>query len=99
VKVEVRAFATLSAFLPRETREAAVLEVPDGSTVGDLVRFLGVPDEMTVIALLNGCEAEPDQILKSDDVVTLFPPLVGGGLGPLQTSPCARGVTRTHAKA
>ncbi len=99
MKVEVRAFATLRPFLPQGTRQAAVLDVPDGSTIRDVVRFLGVPDEMTVIALLNGHEAEPDHILSGDDVVTLFPPLVGGGLGPLQTSPCARGVTCTHAKA
>jgi molybdopterin synthase sulfur carrier subunit len=78
VRVEVRAFATLRPFLPRGNRQAALLDLPDGSTIRDLVRALGVPDAMTVIALLNGREAKPDQPLRGNDVVTLFPPLAGG---------------------
>jgi molybdopterin converting factor small subunit len=78
VRVEVRAFATLRPFLSPQSPPTAVLDVPDGSTIRDVVRALGVPDEMAVIALLNGREAEADQALRGDDVVTLFPPLAGG---------------------
>jgi molybdopterin converting factor small subunit len=78
VRVEVRAFATLRSFLPQASRPAAILDLPDGSTIRDVVRCLGVPEEMAVIALLNGREAGADQALRGDDVVTLFPPLVGG---------------------
>jgi len=78
VKVEVRAFATLRSFLPPDTRHTVMLNVPDGSTIRDVTRSLGIPDEMALVALLNGRETEPGQRLKADDVVTLFPPLAGG---------------------
>ncbi len=78
MKVEVRAFATLRSFLPPATRHTAMLNVPDGSTIRDVTRSLGIPDEMALVALLNGRETEPGQRLKTDDVVTLFPPLAGG---------------------
>jgi sulfur-carrier protein len=78
VRVEVQAFATLRSFLPQGTRHSAVLDLPDDSTVRDVVRSLGVPDEVTVIALLNGRDAEPDQKLRGGDVIALFPPLAGG---------------------
>lgn len=78
MRVEVRAFATLRSFLPPETRHTAMLNVPDGSTIRDVTRSLGIPDEMALVALLNGRETEPGQGLKTGDVVTLFPPLAGG---------------------
>ena len=78
MKVEVRAFATLRSFLPPEVRHTAMLNVPDGSTIRDVTRSLGIPDEMALVALLNGRETEPGQRLKTGDVVTLFPPLAGG---------------------
>jgi molybdopterin converting factor small subunit len=33
---------------------------------------------MAVVALVNGAVAEIDRPLESEDIVTLFPPLVGG---------------------
>jgi molybdopterin converting factor small subunit len=85
VRVEVRAFATIRSFLPSGARHTATLDVPDASTIADLTGALGIPRSMAVIALLNGREAEPGQTLSEHDVVTLFPPLAGGRIGPLVT--------------
>jgi molybdopterin converting factor small subunit len=46
--------------------------------VDDLAETLGIPREMAVIALVNDLDAGPDRSLQPGDVVTLFPPLVGG---------------------
>jgi molybdopterin synthase sulfur carrier subunit len=78
VRVEVRAFATVAAFLPSGRRAAAIVEVPEGGTVLDVARAIGIPDEMPLVALVNGRDAETSQPLERDDVVTLFPPLAGG---------------------
>lgn len=79
MKVEVQLFATLAAFLPATSRDgAAIIDVPDGSTVHDLLRRLGVPPDFDRVALINGHEAEPDSPLHPDDVLTVFPPLAGG---------------------
>jgi molybdopterin synthase sulfur carrier subunit len=80
VRVEVRLFATLTAFLPPDSREgAAQLDVPDGSTVGDVIRRLGIPADLERVALVNGGGDVADRALRSGDVVTVFPPLAGGG--------------------
>jgi molybdopterin converting factor small subunit len=78
IKIEVRLFATLTAYLPGREGNAANMELPDGATVGDLVQMLAIPDDLPRVTLVNGRNAELDQRLLSGDVVTLFPPLAGG---------------------
>jgi molybdopterin converting factor small subunit len=79
VRVEVRLFATLVPFLPPESRDgAAILEVPDGSTVHDVVQRLGIPADFERVTLLNGGDSGPDAPLHAGDVLTVFPPLAGG---------------------
>lgn len=88
MKVEVRAFATLAVFLPSPRPDtAAVLNLPEGSTVRDMATALGIPDEMSMVVLVNGGHAEAGRILNPDDVVTLFPPLVGGSAGVCKPNP------------
>jgi molybdopterin converting factor small subunit len=79
VKVEVQLFATLIRFLPAGARDgAALLDLPDRSTVSDVVRALGIPAAMSHVALVNGVESDGERRLQSGDVITLFPPLAGG---------------------
>jgi molybdopterin converting factor small subunit len=79
VKVEVRLFATLISFLPPESRDgAAILEVPDHSTVHDVVHHLGIPTDLDRVILVNGSDGTADVKLHPGDVVTVFPPLAGG---------------------
>ena len=81
--IEVHLFATLARYLPSGSDGGrAVLEVPDGATVDDVARLLGIPDAMARIALVNGREPAPRVRLASSDVVTLFPPLAGGAPRP-----------------
>ena len=78
--VEVRLFATLAQFLPPGSRDgSAMLDVPDGATIADVARRLGIPPGLDRVLLLNGSEAEPDQWLRAGDVLDIFPPLAGGG--------------------
>jgi len=82
VKVEVHLFATLTPFLPPESHDgAATLEMPDGSTVRDVACRLGIPTDLDRVSLVNGREAEPERPLQPGDVVTVFPPLMGGRAG------------------
>jgi len=79
VRVEVRLFATLVPFLPPDSHDgAAVLEVPEGSTVHDVVRGLGIPADLERVTLLNGGDSAPDARLHPGDIVTVSPPLAGG---------------------
>jgi len=79
VRIEVRLFATFAAYLPPESRNgAATLEVPEGATVADVARVLGISSALARISLVNGREASPDHSLMRSDIVDLFPPLAGG---------------------
>jgi molybdopterin converting factor small subunit len=79
VRVEVRLFATLRQYLPPDGRDgSAVVDVPDGSSARDVARRLGIPLDLERVMLVNGRDADPDRPLAPHDVITLFPPLVGG---------------------
>ena len=79
MKVEVRLFATLAPFLPPDGRAgAAEIEIPEGSTVTDVTRRLGIPPDLARVVLVNGRDLGSEAPLSSRDVVTIFPPLAGG---------------------
>ncbi len=79
MRVEVRLFATLAAFLPPDGRDgAAELEIPEGSTVADVTRRLGIPPDLARVVLVNGRDMGAEAPLAGRDVVIIFPPLAGG---------------------
>jgi molybdopterin converting factor small subunit len=81
VRVEVRLFATLAEYLPPDGRDgAAELEIPEGSTIVEVTRRLGIPTDLARVVLVNGRDAGVEAILSARDVVTIFPPLAGGAI-------------------
>ncbi len=63
--------------LPREAKGRTSIEVPDGSTVGEVLTTLAIPGAY-MIAVNQEAETERAAILKDGDQIRLFPP-VGGG--------------------
>lgn len=55
-----------------------MLDLPEGSTVDDVTRRLGIPGDLARVALVNGRDAAPGARLTAGDVLTIFPPLAGG---------------------
>jgi molybdopterin converting factor small subunit len=53
-------------------------DVPDGTNVAYIVRFLQIPESELGVALVNGRHASLRQPLCGGDILSLFP-LVGGG--------------------
>ncbi len=79
MKVELKLFATLARHLPEASDDgSATVDVPEGSTIRQLLNALGIPDQMPLMILVNGRDAAPAQTLEDGDVITVFPPLVGG---------------------
>lgn len=81
MRVEVRLFATLTAFLPHHGQDGtAEFELPEGSTVADVTRRLGIPPDLARVVLVNGFDAGSEAPLAPRDVITIFPPLAGGSV-------------------
>jgi molybdopterin converting factor small subunit len=79
VKVEVHLTATLRGYLPPGTSGDHVrLDLPPGTTVGQVIHFLRIPADLERLTVVNGRDASPEQALREGDVLSLFPPLAGG---------------------
>ena len=79
MKVAVHLTATLRGYLPPETRgDHVVLDVPDGTTVDQVIDSLRIPPELERLTVVNGRDAAQGQRLVEGDVLSVFPPLAGG---------------------
>lgn len=80
MKIEVCLFATLGSYLPKSAAgDSAVLDVPESTTVGDVLQSLGIPADFERLQVVNGVDAPDDHVLRDGDVLSAFPPLSGGG--------------------
>ena len=79
MNIRLALFAYLSQYQPdgQGGRHARDLQVDDGSTVGDVIEMLGLPDAPRVV-FVNGLHAEEDRTLTPDDRLAIFPPVAGG---------------------
>ncbi len=80
--VSVHLHSTLQRQTPQGLLRQAQVELPAGSSLGELVRRMEVtvdPDELLLV--VNGRMAEVDQILCDHDEVHLIPAISGGQAG------------------
>ena len=79
MKIELALFANLSQYQPdgQGGRHARPVEVAGGSTVLDVIKLLGLPDEPRVV-FVNGRHAPDDHVLAPEERLAIFPPVAGG---------------------
>ena len=80
MKVGVKLYATLQEYSPPGTELGEAFPVNlKGTTVGELVRQLGIKEEQAKIIMVNGIRIDDlGHLLKEDDQVVIFPPIGGG---------------------
>lgn len=83
MKVVFKLFATLTDLLPQERSGNAVeVEVPDGTTVQDLIDQYRVPPKLAHLVLVNGTFIPPGgratRQLADKDELAVWPPIAGG---------------------
>ena len=54
------------------------LELPQGSSLADLMEYLKIPEKDSKVLLINGLSASVKDKLSNDDVVAIFPMIAGG---------------------
>ncbi len=84
MKITFKLYATLTDLLPAGANANAVdIEIPDDTTLNQLIDKYRVPRELAHLVLLNGvfiCTEDRDQsgVLKAGDVLAIWPPVAGG---------------------
>ena len=79
MRVEVHLTATLRRYLPPgAVGDHVLLDLPPGTTVGQVVHSLRIPADLERLTVVNGRDAAPEKPLVEGDVPSLFPPLAGG---------------------
>lgn len=83
VNVEFKLFADLMRYLPANARQQSVrVEMPEGSTIYQLMERFQVPREQAHLVVCNGLFVPPSQRdsyqLQDQDVIALWPPVAGG---------------------
>ncbi len=77
MQIELKLLLSYREHLPKG-HGSGKLELPPGSTIGQVLARLQIPLSEPKIILLNGRQAETNQVLNDGDLLIVFPPLEGG---------------------
>ena len=79
ITVEVALFATLRKYrLEGDDTSPFRLDVPEGTTVGGLMRILGIPATETKQVFAGSQRRGGTYVLQDGERVAIFPPVAGG---------------------
>ncbi len=79
MKLEVKLFADFREYLPPGSEKYSCwLELEEGSTIGQALERLRIPDSIPMITLVNGLHQTLEDRLHPGDVLSVFPPVAGG---------------------
>jgi sulfur carrier protein ThiS len=79
MEVEVKLFGNLGHYLPDGGNRFSFRQFLDeGATVQEMLKMLGLPEEMPIIAIVNGMQVGKGHVLKGGDEISVFRPSGGG---------------------
>ena len=79
MELEVKLFANFQEYLPLGSEKYSCrLELEEGTTIGQVVGKLKIPDSVPMITLVNGIHRTFEDRLDPGDVLSIFPPVAGG---------------------
>lgn len=79
MKITAVLFATIMHYHPQgKGNEPFTVELPDGSTVGDLIEHLGIKEGEAKQVFIGHRSRSFDHPLEDGDRVAIFPPVAGG---------------------
>lgn len=84
MKIVFKLYASLTQYLPAESRydNRLPLELPEGSSIAEVIEPFGLPQKLVHLVLVNGVYVPPEQrlshVLQDGDVLAIWPPIAGG---------------------
>lgn len=77
--IRVKLIANFRDQLPPEAKNGVVeLDVPQGTTVREVISRFDIPLDDTSVIVLNGLTVDMNTLLKEGDMVTAFSAIAGG---------------------
>jgi sulfur carrier protein ThiS len=81
MRIELALFASLEPYLPDSEpgsgRRTRMIDLPDGTTVGEVVARLGLPDQPRV-CFIDGRGVKEHASITDGSRLAIFPPVAGG---------------------
>jgi len=88
MRIDFKLFAMLSDHLPAaadghtRTGNALMVDVPEGTSVQEVIDRFKLPSRLVHLVLVNGVyvppEARAGHVLTADDELAIWPPIAGG---------------------
>jgi sulfur carrier protein ThiS len=80
MRITVNIYAYLRYYLPgaETAMKNNEWDMPDGSTIGAVLKQLGLPREIRVTVLVNNNSINEKTFLKEGDIIHILPQMVGG---------------------
>ena len=84
MQITFKLYASLTDYLPAHARTAnrVELDVPEGSTIAQIIEPYGLPMKLVHLVLINGVYVAPEdratRTLVDGDVLAIWPPIAGG---------------------
>jgi molybdopterin converting factor small subunit len=78
MQIEIRLFVDAKGLSPENRPSTFLKNVENQVTVGQVVKDLGLPDDIPLILIVNHNHATYDSVLQEGDVINIFPPIAGG---------------------
>jgi molybdopterin converting factor small subunit len=80
MRITVHIYAYLRYYLPPGEKSAQdkEWEMPEGSTVSQVLERLKLPKEVRVTVLLNNNSVDAKAVLKEGDIIHILPQMAGG---------------------
>jgi len=76
LQVNIKLHGILRDYLPRTAKGQTSLELPEGTTIEDVVKQLNI--KQNVSASINGAEVENNSVLQDGQELHLFRHIAGG---------------------
>jgi sulfur carrier protein ThiS len=80
MRINVHIYSSLRHYLPpgEKTAPDKEWEMPDGSTVRQILERLGLPRQIRVTVLVNNSSVDAEAILREGDIIHILPQMAGG---------------------
>lgn len=84
MRITFKLYASLGEYLPPEARgsNAVALQVPEGTSIAQLIEPYGLPMRLVHLVLVNGVFVPPaergSRVLVEGDTLAIWPPIAGG---------------------